>query len=170
MQGKQLNFYKIFCAQHKNKLTKILPYYIILQSTCVMKIEVKKLNAQKRYNGRLDFEYEPSENSCLVPLCGIEGKVNCSAEYEIYSDDSVGVKLTVKYLLKGQCSYCLNDAQKFIERTFDILFVTADDRENYIYDGNSINLKTAVDDAILFSQPNILLCREDCTGIDIDNK
>ena len=89
---------------------------------------------------------------------------------ERYSDDSVGVKLTVKYLLKGQCSYCLNDAQKFIEKTFDILFVTEDDRENYIYDGISINLKTAVDDAILFSQPNILLCREDCTGIDINNK
>lgn len=135
-----------------------------------MKIEVKKLNALKKYTGVFDFEYQPPENICLIPLCNIVGKVKVEGNYEIYEDDSVGVNFTVKYTLKGQCSYCLKDAQTQVEKAFDILFVTEDDLDNYRYDGINIDLKTAVDDAILFSQPNVLLCNADCTGIDINNK
>ena len=134
-----------------------------------MKIEVKKLNAQKKYTGGFEYDYEAPSDMCLVPLCEIEGKVHVKGEYEIYDDDSVGVNFSVSYRLSGQCSYCLEKAVKDVEKTFEILFVTEDDPENYSYDGNSIGLTTAVNDAILFSQPNILLCREDCTGIDVNN-
>ncbi len=135
-----------------------------------MKIEVKKLNALGKFTGDIEFDYEPPENLCLVPLCRIEGKVHIKGDYEIYEDDSVGVNFTVSYRLSGQCSYCLNDASADVEKTFEILFVTENDPDNYSYDGYSIDLKTAVNDAILFSQPNVILCREDCQGIDINNK
>ena len=134
-----------------------------------MKIEVKKLNALKKYTGNFEFDYEPPENFCLIPLCKIEGKVAIKGEYEIYEDDSVGVNFTVSYLIVGQCSYCLKEAFKQVEKTFEVLFVPEDDQENYSYDGITINLKAAVDDAILFSQPNLILCREDCSGIDVNN-
>ena len=134
-----------------------------------MKIEVKKLNALKKYTGSFEFAYEPPADLCLVPLCTIEGKVLVKGDYEIYEDDSVGANLTVSYRISGQCSYCLNEASKEIEKTFEILFVPEDDGDNYSYDGVCINLKTAVDDAILFSQPNLILCREDCSGIDLNN-
>ena len=134
-----------------------------------MKIEVKKLNALKKYTGSFKFDYEPPQDVCLIPLCKIDGKVSLRGDYEIYEDESVGVNLTVKYRITGQCSYCLERAEKDIEKTFEILFVTDDDPENYHYDGISINLETAANDAILFSQPNIILCKEDCTGIDIKN-
>lgn len=135
-----------------------------------MRIEVKKLNALKKYTGDFGFDYEPAADACLIPLCGIDGKVHIKGSYEIYDDDCVGVNFTVSYRLKGQCSYCLSDAVKDIEQSFDILFVPEEDSENYSYDGNSIDLTTAVNDAILFSQPNILLCREDCAGIAENNK
>ena len=135
-----------------------------------MKIEVKKLNALKKYTGVFEYDYQPPEDICLVPLCKLEGSVKVKGSYEIYDDDSVGVNFTVKYGIKGQCSYCLKDAHTEVEEAFDVLFVTEDDPENYLYDGINIDLKTAVDDAILFSQPNVLLCREGCTGIDINNK
>lgn len=135
-----------------------------------MEIEVRRLNALKKYEGQFEYEYEPPADSCLVPLCKIEGNVKVSGSYEIYEDDSVGVNLTVNYKISGQCSYCLNEAQKDISFTSDILFVTEEDDENYLYDGIKINLKSAVDDAILISQPNIILCREGCTGIDVTNK
>lgn len=134
-----------------------------------MKIEVKKLNALSKFNGDFEFDYDPPKDACLIPLCKIEGKVKVVGSYEIYEDDGVGVNLTVKYRIIGQCSYCLERAEKYIEKAYDILFVTDDDPDNYHYDGISINLKTAVDDAILFSQPNIILCKEDCTGIDVNN-
>lgn len=135
-----------------------------------MKIQVRKLSALKKYVGSFAFEYEPPENLCLIPLCKISGKVRVSGNYEIYDDDSVGIDYTVSYLVVGQCSYCLNDAEKRIEKSFEVLFVTGDDSENYRYDGNNIDLTTAVNDAILFSQPHLLLCRDDCAGIDLNKK
>lgn len=135
-----------------------------------MEIEVRRLNALKKYEGKFEYEYEPPQDSCLVPLCKIEGKVKVSGSFEIYEDDSVGVNLTVNYKIIGQCSYCLGEAEKDVSFTSEILFVTEEDDENYLYDGIKINLKSAVNDAILISQPNIILCREGCTGIDVTNK
>lgn len=135
-----------------------------------MEIEVRKLNALKKYEGDFGFDYEPPADICLIPLCSIAGKVKVEGSYVIYEDESVGIMLTVKYGLVGQCSYCLSPAQKEIAFTTDILYVTEKDEDNYYYDGIKINLKTAVDDAILMSQPNVLLCKEGCTGIDVSNK
>ena len=134
-----------------------------------MKLEVKRLNALKKYTGDFSFEVEPAQDSCLIPLCKIDGSVRVDGNYEIYDDDSVGVNFKVSYRITGQCSYCLKDAARDIEQTFEILFVPEEDPDNYSYDGVSIDLTTAVNDAILFSQPNILLCKKDCTGIDVNN-
>ena len=49
--------------------------------------------------------------------------VVCKSFIGIFDDDSVGIKLTVNYLLAGQCSYCLNDAKKEISYISEILFV-----------------------------------------------
>lgn len=135
-----------------------------------MKIEVRKLNALGKFTGDFGYSVQPSADMCLIPLCRIVGAVEVKGGYEIYEDDSVGVNFTVKFRIEGQCSYCLCDAFKEIEQAYDVLFVPEDDPENYTYDGISIDLTTAVNDAILFSQPNILLCRDDCTGIDVNNK
>lgn len=135
-----------------------------------MRIEVRRLNALKKYTGGFEFGYEPAADACLVPLCRIDGKVSVTGNYEIYEDDSVGVNFKVIYRIVGQCSYCLNEASATVEKEFNVLFVTENDNENYSYDGITVNLKTAVDDAILFSQPNLVLCRQDCAGIDVNNK
>lgn len=135
-----------------------------------MKIEIKKLNSLGKYIGNFSFEYLPEDNLCLIPLCKIDGAVKVTGSYEIYDDDSVGVDITVNYLLSGECSYCLTKTQKRIDKSFEVLFVPEDDPDNYFYDGVNIDLTTAVNDAILFSQPNLLLCKEDCTGIDLKKK
>lgn len=135
-----------------------------------MKIEVKKLSALNKLIGSFNFEYQPPDDICLIPLCNVCGKVKVEGSYEIFEDDSVSVDFTVKYVIAGQCSYCLKDASAAVEQAFEILFVTEDDLDNYRYNGIYIDLKTAIDDAILFSQPKVLLCNEDCTGIDINNK
>ena len=135
-----------------------------------MEIEVRKLLALKKYEGAFEYDYDPPEDICLIPLCRIKGKVNVKGNYVLYDDDSVGVTLNISYRLAGQCSYCLNDAEKDVTFTSEILYVTEQDDDNYLYDGIKANLKSAVDDAILISQPNILLCKEGCTGIDVTNK
>ena len=132
-----------------------------------MELEVRKLNALKKYTGSFEFDYLPKDDLTLVPLSRIEGVVKVSGEYEIFDDDSVEIVLNVRYRLVGKCSYCLNDAEKEINYSSEILFVPENDGDNYYYDGIKINLKSAVDDAILIGQPNLLLCRDDCEGIAV---
>ncbi len=134
-----------------------------------MIIEIKKLLAKAQYNGEFSFEYEAPQTLVSVPLCRFDGAVKVFGSYEIYDDDSVGIDLHLAYLLKGQCSYCLEDAQKQVEYSSEILFVTdKDDCDNYVYDGHNIDLTKAVDDALLLSQPGVLLCKEGCQGIKIN--
>jgi len=136
-----------------------------------MILEIKKLNALKKYSGDFKFDYSPDENLLILPLCKIEGNVAINGEYEIYEDDSVGIFLSLEYKLKGQCSYCLEDTSAVIKHEVDVLFVTEkDDIDNYYYDGNKLNLKTAVDEAILSSQPSVLLCRDGCDGIALNKE
>ncbi len=135
-----------------------------------MEIDVRKLCAKGEYTGGFSYDYEASDDECLIPLCKIDGTVKVFGNFEIYDDDSVGVTFTVKYKLSGSCSYCLNPAEKSVEFQSDVLFVTNSDDENYIYDGRRVDLVPAVHDAILISQPEILLCKEGCEGIDVIKK
>lgn len=133
-----------------------------------MIIEVKKLNALKKYTGDFVFAYSAPQEQVLLPFARIEGDVKVEGSYEIYDDDSVAVDLKISYALVGQCSYCLKNARKQIEYSDELLFVPERDPDNYFYDGIKIDLTTAVNDAILFSQPDVLLCSEDCKGIEIN--
>lgn len=131
-----------------------------------MYLEVKKLVAKGKYEGELEYDYTPPADICLIPLCHLTN-VKVRAEYEVFADDAVEITLHISYKIVGQCSYCLKDAEKSIEFSHEATYMTDDDKENYVYDGFKLNLDTAVDDAILISQPNLILCREDCKGVDI---
>ena len=134
-----------------------------------MIIEIRKLTAKGKYEGDFSFEFTPSEEKLLIPMCAFEGAVKVEGSYEIYEDDSVGVDFTIKYVLAGQCSYCLEKARKEVEYNSEVLFVAdKDDNDNYYYDGIKIDLTAAVNDALLFSQPEVLLCKEGCQGIKIN--
>ena len=45
-----------------------------------MKIEVKRLNALKKYKGTFDFDYIPPEDICIIPLCKIDGNIKIEGE------------------------------------------------------------------------------------------
>lgn len=122
--------------------------------------------AKGAYTGEISFDYRPPQDVNLLPLCRIEGGVKVEGAYEIFEDDEVEVTLKLKYKLVGQCSYCLADTEKQIEYTTEpLLFVTdKSDGDNYIYDGNRLDLTQAVTDALLFSQPEVLLCKACCKG------
>lgn len=125
--------------------------------------------ARAAYVGEVSFVWQPPQDSILIPFCRVEGGVNTVAEYEIFEGGEVEITLKISYELIGQCSYCLADAKKRIEYETDVLYVTdKDDLDNYVYDGNMLDLTAAVNDALLFSQPKVLLCKEDCKGIKIN--
>lgn len=116
--------------------------------------------AKGEYSGEISFDYEPPQDINLLPLCRIEGGVKVEGRYEIFEGDEVEVTLKISYKLVGQCSYCLADAEKQIEYESEpLLFVTdKDDCDNYYFDGNRLDLSQALNDALIFSQPEVLLC------------
>ncbi len=134
-----------------------------------MIIDVARHIALKKFEGSFNFGYDCPADLTLLPSAVIEGQVQVEGTFEIYEDDSVGVSLKLSYLLCGPCSYCLEPVRQRVEYVADVLFVTKDDGENYSYNGYKINLTAAVNDAVIFSQPHVLLCGDDCGGIDLNN-
>lgn len=130
----------------------------------VMVFDIKKLIAKKQYVGTFVFDCAPPEEKLVLPLTQVDGDLKVEGEYEIYEDDCVGITFTLTYKLKGQCSYCLEDAEDVITYVSDVLFVPdKDDADNYYYDGARLDLSVAVSDAFVFSQPKVLLCKA-CRG------
>ncbi len=134
-----------------------------------MIIEVRKLNSRNKYYGEFSYEYDAPASLIAVPLFEFAGPVKVDGSYAINEDDSVDVALTVRFRLTGSCSYCLEHAEKDISYNYDALFCAEDDADGYRYNGISADITPAVNDAILFSQPSVILCREGCKGIDLNN-
>ena len=126
-----------------------------------MIIDVKRLIALKKFVGEFEESYPATADKLILPLASVEGDINVKGEYEIYDDDSVGITLKISYLLKGQCSYCLEEAERNVEYVYDALFVPEkDDADNYCYNGIRLDTRPAADDAFVFSQPEVLLCKK----------
>lgn len=134
-----------------------------------MIIDVRKLNAQKKYSGTLEFEYEAPENLIDIPFVKFSSPVKVEAEYELFEDDSLELRGKILYTLEGQCSKCLKETSERVEGELDAYFQPFKDGEDYAYSGGVIDLTNAVNDAIMSSMPRTLSCGENCQDIRYTN-
>lgn len=124
-----------------------------------MILEIKRLLAKGEYRGVVSFDFTPPHDSLLLPLCSFDGAVHFTGEYEVFDGDEVELAFEITYKLKGQCSYCLAEAQKVVNYSSEVLFVTdKNDVDNYYYDGVRLDISQAISDALYLSQPDVLLC------------
>ena len=130
-----------------------------------MIIDIRKLNAQKKYSGRLEFEYLAPEYLIEIPYVKFASPVKIVFDYELYEDDSLEARGTVFYLLSGQCSRCLKETNMSVEGEFDAYFEARSDYEDYGYTNGIIDLKKAVEDAVMASMPFSLVCDDECNEI-----
>ncbi len=135
----------------------------------MMIIDVRKLNAQKKYSGTLEFEYEAPENLIDIPFVKFSSPVKIEAEYELFEDDSLELRGKVLYTLEGQCSRCLKETSERVEGELDAYFQPFKGGEDYAYSGGVIDLTNAVNDAIMSSMPRTLSCGENCQDIRYTN-
>lgn len=135
----------------------------------MMIIDVRKLNAQKKYSGTLEFEYEAPENLIDIPFVRFSSPVKIEAEYELFEDDSLELRGKVLYTLEGQCSRCLKETSERVEGELDAYFQPFKGGEDYAYSGGVIDLTNAVNDAIMSSMPRTLSCGENCQDIRYTN-
>ena len=130
-----------------------------------MIIDIRKLNAQKKYSGSMEFTYSAPETLIEIPFTKFSAPVKVTFDYELYEDDSIELKGKVSYRLEGQCSRCLKEASIEVEGELDALFEPYQDYEDYGYTNGMADITRAVDDAIMASMPFLLSCGEDCEEI-----
>jgi len=124
----------------------------------MMVIDIRKLNAQKKYLGELEFEYSAPEHLIEIPYVKFSSPVIVSFEYELYEDDSIEIRGKVVYSLQGQCSRCLKETTAQVEGELDAYFEPRKDYEDYGYTNGIVDLTKAVDDAIMASMPFLVVC------------
>ena len=130
-----------------------------------MIIDIRKLNAQKKYSGSMEFEYSAPDALIEIPFVKFVAPVKIAFEYDLYEDDSLEIRGTVAYKLEGQCSRCLKAASAEVEGELDAYFEPRKDYEDYGYSNGIVDLKKAVEDAIMASMPFTLSCSDDCEGL-----
>ena len=131
----------------------------------MMIIDIRKLNAQKKYSGELVFEYEPSKTLIDIPFVKFSSPAKIEAEYELFEDDSLELKGKISFRIAGQCSRCLKETSMLVEGEIDAYFEPRKDSEDYSYSNGKIDLREMLEDAIMASMPYVLLCDENCEGI-----
>ena len=130
-----------------------------------MIIDIRKLNAQKKYSGEMEFSYSAPDTLIDIPFVKFASPVSVKFFYELYEDDSFEMKGTVSYGIEGQCSRCLKETSQQIEGELDAYFQPFKGGEDYAYSNGIIHLQQAVDEAIVASLPFNLSCGETCEGI-----
>lgn len=130
-----------------------------------MIVDIRKLNAQKKYTGEMEFEYSAPEHLIDIPYVKFSAPVKVSFSYDLYEDDSFEIKGTVAFQLEGRCSRCLQPASIEVIGDLDAYFQDCKDAEDYRYVNGVVDLTKAVDDAIMACMPYTLSCGENCEGI-----
>ncbi len=130
-----------------------------------MIIDIRKLNAQKLYSGSMEFSYSAPEDLIPIPYVKFSAPVLVRFDYELYEDDALEIKGTVRYVLEGQCSRCLGEAKQEIEGELVALFEPSQNADDYSYTNGIVRLHQAVDESIMASMPFILSCGERCEAL-----
>ena len=131
----------------------------------MMHIDIRKLNAQKKYVGSMEIEYSAPETFLPMPFVKFAAPIKIRFDYELYADDSFEIRGNISYDLVGQCSRCLKDASMHVEGELEAYFQTEEDYEDYRYANGVVDLTQAVEDALMASMPFSISCGEDCEGL-----
>ena len=165
---RSFDFRKKMRKSCENELTKYGKFTILFKSM-VPRLDIRKLIAEKKYAGDLVFAFEAEENLVDIPYVTISSPVNAELRYEILEDDTVEVKGTVSFTLKGLCSRCLKETEQRIVGDAEGYFIPEGgkgEEEDYTYSNGFIDLREFLRDAVMFIMPAGLLCSEDCTAPD----
>ena len=130
-------------------------------------IDVRKLNAQKKYAGDVTFEFVGDNSLIEIPYVTFSSPVTARLHYEILEDDSVEITGSVTFSLKGLCSRCLQEAEQTFSGEVDAYFVPREgESEDYRYFGGVIDLDDCLGDAVMLALPGRLVCGENCIALE----
>ena len=132
-----------------------------------MMIDVWKCNAEGKYTGTLDFEFEGDASLIDIPFVSFSTPVHAVLDYEIFEDNSVEVKGELSFTLEGACSRCLKPTKEHVLTEAEALFVPKGgkaEEEDYTYRNGIVDLGEFLRDTVLFALPSALFCAEGCSA------
>ena len=132
-----------------------------------MMIDVRKCNAEGKYTGTLDFEFEGDASLIDIPFVSFSTPVHAVLDYDIFEDNSVEVKGELSFTLEGACSRCLKPTKEHIVSEAEALFVPKGgkaEEEDYTYRNGIVDLGEFLRDTVLFALPSALFCAEGCSA------
>lgn len=130
-------------------------------------IDVRKCNAEGKYTGTLDFEFEGDASLIDIPFVSFSTPVHAVLDYEIFEDNSVEVKGELSFALEGACSRCLKPTKEHVLTEAEALFVPKGgkaEEEDYTYRNGIVDLGEFLRDTVLFALPSALFCAEGCSA------
>ena len=128
-------------------------------------IDVRKLNAQKKYFGTMEFAYSAPETLIDIPFVRFAGPVKVRFDYELFEDDALEIRGEISFALEGQCSKCLKETKCEVQGELEALFEPVKEGEDYTYANGIVDLTKALNDAIMASMPYTVSCGEDCVPL-----
>ena len=132
-----------------------------------MMIDVRKCNAEGKYTGTLDFEFEGDASLIDIPFVSFSTPVHAVLDYDIFEDNSVEVKGELSFTLEGACSRCLKPTKEHVLTEAEALFVPKGgkaEEEDYTYRNGIVDLGEFLRDTVLFALPSALFCAEGCSA------
>lgn len=128
-----------------------------------MKIDIRKSNALRQYEGDITFTFDGDNSLIDIPTVIFSKPVTAWLHYEIREDNCVEITGELNFSLKGECSRCLSETEQDFVGEVDALFAPRkSDGETYSYQNGIVDLSEALRDSLLFALPRQLLCSETC--------
>lgn len=119
---------------------------------------------------RLEVSRDVSTDSLGSGITGIKLDEFVHADLKIeYIEGFILVKGNISGEYSAQCGRCLKEIHNSfnidLNESFMHISGDMDNTDDYLYDGNHIDLTIPLTDNILLSFPSVMLCSNDCKGL-----
>ncbi len=115
---------------------------------------------------KYDFSFVVDVDKSIYDGRDVEANTALSVEgYYIVQDDVVTVVADMDVAVTTRCDRCLQPVT--IEHTagLDVIYDKKGEEGTYPYQGYTIDLQDAVNEALTFTFPSLVLCKADCKGL-----
>ncbi len=125
-----------------------------------MVIDINLLKRQGKTSEKFKFPFEIDKNLALSPDYEFKNAVlKCEVELK---EDYVVVFGEISYTVVGDCVRCLEKTEKPVKVEFDEIFSERPMEDEYSYKSGRLDLGELIKDNVLFSQPTVIYCKDDC--------
>ena len=129
-----------------------------------MILDLRKLKRSGKEREDFFFCYAPEQELIELPSAEIVMPIKVNGTVCLTGEHSAIVEGEVDYVIKGDCTRCLESTEKAYLLEFNES-VEENNLDGYSVKNDTIDLTKIVNDLIMINSPITFLCDEECKGI-----